>query len=320
MTSYRGKPIRPQTVDWIFRSSYYAGVLKDPWTGAEYTGKHQTMVSPEQFARVQQVIAERARTQTHHRANEQFPLRGLVRCPECHRYLTGATSQGRSKRYPYYNCWFRGCAMRNRSIPAEPVNAEFLQYLTELSVPRPLTLTVLDHIRSAIAVESRTKEAAATAIAGQLRALEHKATELISMRAAKQISDDEFQLARKDVQRQRYELQGRTLPHIDEWLTNADSEQLIDSFQDIRGIWNVATAGIRRRFEELLFPVGYVLNQLRTAEKGLLFTVLGTSQNTASRLGALTPENLNLITQQISTFVQITRSLHSETNAPRKAA
>lgn len=320
VTSYRGKPIRPQTVDWIFRSSYYAGILKDPWTGAEYPGKHQAMVSPEQFARVQCVIAERARTQTHHRANEQFPLRGLVRCPECHRYLTGASSQGRSKRYPYYNCWFRQCPMRNRSLPAADVNAEFLNYLRDLSVAPPLARAVLDDIRSAVAAEHNGAKEAAAAVAERVRALKKKASELISMRASKLICDDEFHAARKDTQRQLHELEGRQLPHIDAWLTDADSELLVSSLQNILSIWTVASTAIRRRFEELLFPVGYVLHELRTAEKGLLFKILGPSDDSESRLGALTQPHLNQLTRELSALLAVLRESKDDHGTSSKAA
>lgn len=45
---YRTGSLSPQTIDHIFRNPYYAGILKDPWSGAEYTGRHVPMVSHEE--------------------------------------------------------------------------------------------------------------------------------------------------------------------------------------------------------------------------------------------------------------------------------
>ena len=103
VTGYTGKPLHPQALDFIFANPYYKGILQDPWTKDEYAGRHTPMVTPEEFAKVQQVTADRSINQRrpHRTSNERFPLRGFVRCPSCHYVLTGALARGRHQDHPY---------------------------------------------------------------------------------------------------------------------------------------------------------------------------------------------------------------------------
>jgi DNA invertase Pin-like site-specific DNA recombinase len=73
-----GKPIPKQTLDAVFCNPFYAGSLRDPWSGAEVTGRHLPMVSRETFARVQQIISRRNRKIPHQSIRSEFPLT----CPQ----------------------------------------------------------------------------------------------------------------------------------------------------------------------------------------------------------------------------------------------
>ena len=61
----KGKPITNQSLDNFFRNKYYAGPLVDPWSGEEFQGQHAPMVTREEFARVQGIIAKRNRSVPH---------------------------------------------------------------------------------------------------------------------------------------------------------------------------------------------------------------------------------------------------------------
>ncbi|MGC1685617.1 MAG: recombinase family protein, partial [Candidatus Acidiferrales bacterium] len=124
-----GKPISDQSLDNFFRNTYYAGVLVDPWSGEEFQGQHVPMVTRKDFALVQQIIAKRNNSAPHQKERAEFPLRGLVRCHQCRRYLTASFSRGRSGRYPYYHC---KCAHR-KSYPTEMLHNEFKRFLDEIA-------------------------------------------------------------------------------------------------------------------------------------------------------------------------------------------
>ncbi len=91
----QGELLSSQSIDNLFCNPYYAGLLVDPWSGAEYEGRHQPMVSKEDFDRVQEVFRRRNRSIPHQKERLEFPLRGVVRCPNCRTHMTASFSTGR---------------------------------------------------------------------------------------------------------------------------------------------------------------------------------------------------------------------------------
>src|SRR5439155_6256012 len=191
ITTRQNKPISNQSIDNLFRNPYYAGILVDPWSREEYEGKHPPMITREEFARVQQIIAARNQSVPHQRERLEFPLRGSVRCPECKRYMTSSFSRGRSKRYPYYHCENKTCDS-GRSHPAGDIHAEFGRFLAEVE-PKPEMLSAL---RRLVLEQAEERQAA---VQKNVRRFKEQALhisiqtkELIRMRAQGLISDQEF--------------------------------------------------------------------------------------------------------------------------------
>ena len=56
-----GKRLSKQSLDYITRDQYYAGSLRDPWTGQEHIGRHTPMISQSTFDAVQRITARRDR-------------------------------------------------------------------------------------------------------------------------------------------------------------------------------------------------------------------------------------------------------------------
>src|ERR1017187_4104908 len=88
-----GTPLTNQAIDHIFGNAFYAGIIHDPWSGEEHTGRHLPMVSHETFNAVQQIFARRNRSVPHQEIRPEFPLRTFVRCGNCESTLTGSFSQ-----------------------------------------------------------------------------------------------------------------------------------------------------------------------------------------------------------------------------------
>jgi site-specific DNA recombinase len=318
--AYRGKAVSAQAIDHIFSNPYYAGVLRDPWTGAEYQGRHVPMVSRQDFAKVQQIIAMRNNSQPHHRATEEFPLRGLVRCPACQHPLTGSFSRGRSKSYPYYSCFAKDCPKRRQSHSAQTVHDEFLMFLRQLSVPRSTCLATLDEIRDAVAAEHEAAKNASRGLAEQCRNLDRQMQELIAMRASTLITDSEFVRQRDRIQRERHNLDAKTNLTPDRWLTNADQDTLVASLQDVCGLWGATPTAKKRWFEELLLPTGYLLNEVRTASRGLLFSTLAASGDGESDWVHKKRPSTNQLMADIRELISIIRWAEKDDEAPQKAA
>ena len=100
--------LRPQTVNRIFRSKFYMGILTSDKYTQEVRGQHVPMITEEQFYRVQAILdgrnphgAEAKRSFE----NDDFPLRRIIKCGKCGQGLTGGWSRGKcGGRYAYYFC------------------------------------------------------------------------------------------------------------------------------------------------------------------------------------------------------------------------
>ena len=115
-------PMRPQTLNRIFRNKFYIGKVVSKKYGLEIQGQHTPMISEELFYRVQAVIDGRNTSKfvvatRRNRDNPDFPLRRIVKCGYCGRSFTGAKSRGKQARYGYYFCPNR-CSEANEPIGA----------------------------------------------------------------------------------------------------------------------------------------------------------------------------------------------------------
>jgi len=128
------------SVFWsMLRNPVYCGLVFLPAYKDEeerfVKGTHEPIVSEYLFYDVQDVLEgkkRRVKSKSKFEAEENFPLRGFLQCPNCGGMLTGSSSKGKSRYYPYYHCQ-PGCRFRHR---AEEVNELFERELRKF-IPHP---------------------------------------------------------------------------------------------------------------------------------------------------------------------------------------
>ncbi len=91
-------------------------------------GTHEALITDEVFAKVQARINTNGAP--HKKLNEDFPLRGIVRCAGCSKALTAGWARGRSDRYPRYWCWTEGC--RAVGISRDNLEKHFVGLLSRM--------------------------------------------------------------------------------------------------------------------------------------------------------------------------------------------
>ena len=300
-----GKSFAPQTLYQIFTNPYYAGILVDPWTAEKYLGKHAPMVTGEEFARVQRVIATRNRSVIHQKDREEFPLRGFVRCDGCRHGLTAAFSRGRSSLYPYYLCSHRQCARKGKSLPAEEVHAEFTSFLDAIA-PRPQLIQEIGETLIKMAKQDEGE------LSGQserhrkrIGQLEAAINELIHMRAQNMITDEEFLVQKKRLAEQRMALESHARQTTDLSQVRADIEKIIEPLSALRATWKTLTPPLRSRFDRLILPGGFLIGKIRTADLGLLFSFFRRPVTGASSVVPLACVPSNRIISEIYEFREI---------------
>lgn len=95
------RPVHAQFVRKIFTNKYYAGILIDPLTREEIQGRHQPMVSQEELALAQLILAGKSITAVPHVKNRsEFPLRAFVRCGTCQTPYTAGLAEGPESTVP----------------------------------------------------------------------------------------------------------------------------------------------------------------------------------------------------------------------------
>lgn len=322
LVGVKGTAFPPQSLHQLFTNPFYAGILVDPWSGEEFQGKHVPLVNREVFARVQGVIARRNHSVAHQRDREEFPLRGLVRCEGCRQTLTGTFSKGRSKLYPYYVCAHKECTRRGKSIPVATVHNEFAGFLDEIA-PRP---ELIGKIGERIVTLAKQNDAESSERRhrqrDRSRQLEKEINELIEMRAQRLITDEEFLVQKKRRNEQRIAMEAQARGRLDASRVQQDLTTIMQPLHDLRGTWMQLKPPFRSRFNRLVLPGGFVRGRIRTADLGLVFSVIRSSEcEVSSRvpLGCVrSNRSIEGIAEEIEAFRDVLDGVESEKPEPKR--
>jgi site-specific DNA recombinase len=305
LATIRGRALAPQSLDELFSNPFYMGILVDPWSGAEHPGRHTPVVTRAEFARVQQVISTRRRPVAHQKEREEFPLRGFVRCDGCGHALTAAFSRGRSNSYPYYLCPQKQCALRGKSVPAGRVHDEFTSFLDEIA-PRPQLISEIADRVVKIAEQDKQNHASQQQRRRKtLGQLEAQIGELIRMRAQNLVTDQEFLWQKQRLAAQRIGLEAYPEEISDLARIRADLQQITKPLAALRATWGALEPRLRLRFDHLILPGGFSIGKIRTADLGLLFSVLRASVRMKSGEVHLACGSSNLLFLEIHEFAGI---------------
>ena len=114
---YGRRPISVHKIGDMLKDRYYLGIVT--YDGIEYPGRHDPLIEPELFERVQKVLYSERGAGTRQRHHDHF-LKGTVWCDRCKRRLILRPSTGKKGRvYFYYIC--RGVQEHVCDLPALPV-------------------------------------------------------------------------------------------------------------------------------------------------------------------------------------------------------
>lgn len=102
-----GVPLSRTTIYKIFTNPFYAGIFEYGKEKTQYDGKHEKMITLDEYDRVQKLLGRegRPRPKTHH-----FAFTGSLRCAECGCLFTAIEKEklikgtGKIKKYTYYYC------------------------------------------------------------------------------------------------------------------------------------------------------------------------------------------------------------------------
>ena len=249
-----GKPISKSSFHRMIRNKVYMGIIEK--FGLSIVGNPPLvpLVDPEVFIRVLDRLDNKSRKMPiYKKDNEDFPLRGFVKCVDCGRYFTASWSRGNGGKYAYYRC--TECARKN--YKRDDVESRFMQLLSTYNYKDSLKELLV------LAIEANLKHRQSS----NKKTVEKLKKQLISLKAqSKLIAEKNFKgvisdsLAKEmfgdnqsEVNKVSLELNKHAYNQLDIVTVAKRSTSVLE---DIGGIWYGIELDVKKRFQKFLFPDG----------------------------------------------------------------
>lgn len=188
----------------IFTNPFYAGVVE--WEGKTYVGKHPTMVTFDEFERVQELLGRPGRPR---RKRHEFAYTGMIRCGECGLSVTASHIKNRfGTRYAYYHCTKRRLDYRCRQPYVSVANLEcqILKFLEEISIPDSIHDWALSRLGTVEAQKAKDRTAQKTAAESARGDIAKQLDTLTKLRLRDLVTDDEYLGQRRELEQQQMKL------------------------------------------------------------------------------------------------------------------
>ena len=156
-----GNRLPVSTIQTILRNRLYTGWFE--WNGKLHEGRHEAVVSPELWERVQGVLDGRHASK-HRRMTHDFAFSGLISCARCGCSVVGEIKK---QKYIYYHCtgYADKCqgkpsACRSKYVREEVLEQQFTQLLGRLHFDEEVLEWVRDALHASHRDERRDHEEA----------------------------------------------------------------------------------------------------------------------------------------------------------------
>ncbi len=274
--------VRNEHVNRIFNRVIYAGhIQSDVMKVSLRPAQNEPLISLETYQKIQERMQVKAKLPARKNLNEDFPLRGAVRCGDCDNPLTACWSKGRSAHYAYYYCVAKGCESRSKMIRREKIEDEFESLLTKLTPPPVLIETATkmfktwwDYRQAQIEQRGQIQE---EEISKLNKKLENVMDKLVEADSPSVISAYENRIKKMETEKAvLVEKSGQSLRPMRSF--DIALRTALDFISNPHKLWASGRFDNRRAVLKLAFPSGFQYHRntgLRTAETPLPFKVLG---------------------------------------------
>jgi site-specific DNA recombinase len=258
-----GKPMRKQLLETILTNKFYAGMIVDPWSGDEYQGQHERMITLSEYCQVQLIKQGFSNNAVRPRLNinPDFPLRSSVFC-ECGEHLTASWSSGRNKKYPYYRCKNHQCKHYSHGIAKGILEDQFCAVLDQvqpktkyLKLLEEVVLKRLDNQYVALTQESQH-------YGSQLKTLKDRQSRLTRMRLDGEIEKAEYISMKQSLEN---EVTALTISKNEAEIDRLDVETALTYFKKFIGNiakhWRGMNVKQQQRLQKLVLPKGITYNK-----------------------------------------------------------
>jgi site-specific DNA recombinase len=296
LRSRRGGKLNQEAIKRMLCSRAYIGEVFSPKWGIAAKGDFTPLISREVYDRVQMVLAGKSPVAVpHSRDREEFPLRGLLLCPDCMKLVTASTSRGEyHTRHRYYRCHR---AKGHINAKAEIIEEAFLALLDNL-VPSPERMTFLETIfRKVWKDKTANAVADAEALRRELSKLEARKTRMLKQLADGYVSGDDYAKVDKETSVSLAEIRERleTL-ELEDLDVDAAISYLSHLLWNARYVWETCDLQGKQKLQSRIFPEGLVMGKtgFGTPVTHSIYMLLG--DDSASEEEMVRPRRFELLT------------------------
>jgi site-specific DNA recombinase len=252
----RGRDVTKQTFARLLRNPFYAGWVVSGETRVR--GNHEPLVSQDLFDRVQERLEGKTNGKTEHKKlNEDFPLKGFLRCAGCGRNLTAGWARGKSgQKFAYYWCWNRQC--QNKTVVArEKVEWRYYQLLCMHESNASLLAQLPSLAAKTWAVRKESIAEAARLLSRRMSEQVTLNTRLIKAKLNGEITQADFEVMKKSIEAE--------MKKIEEEIKTVESER--STLEDLMKkkdeepvnfghAWRAGTLAQKIELQKVFYPDG----------------------------------------------------------------
>ena len=200
-----GNPLALSTIYHMFTNPFYAGIIV--WGGQTYPGKHEPIVTIDEFERVQELLGRPGRPRPR---EHRFAFTGMMRCGACGLMVTAENKINRryDYRYTYYHCTKRGLEPRcaQPCVDLDTLEEQIRQVLEGIYVPPHVHRVAVKQLRESAQQEEHQVHVRVQSIDRALRDAGAQLGELTGLRLRNLLTDEEFLVRRQELQQEQLRL------------------------------------------------------------------------------------------------------------------
>ena len=207
-----GKSPSASAIYAMFANPFYVGILEH--NGVQYQGRHQPMITEDEYWRVQELRGRKGRPRP--KIKRHFAYTGMMRCGECGCSITAEEktkrikSTGQEKTYVYYRCTKKRTHLKctQGCLEVNELERQIADSLIPLSVHDEFLQWALKYLEEMHEQESKEGKVQGESLKRSYSSTQKQLDELLNIRLRGLIDDEEFERKRSGLLNEKRVIEG----------------------------------------------------------------------------------------------------------------